>query len=210
MKEILAKIGSKKQPKSVPVLPENYSIPNDCFHNVKKKIRKDGGDIIYGWKIHQLEFMQEAERHAIWKSPNHLLIDITPDENSNRAINFLEEDNGWEYNGDFVDNIRVNTTINSLVDDFILISETITKLYQTGKKKANMELILLEPILNFISALEQSQRHLLLYIKAGNEMNSLCYCGKLNPYQRCHGFQLKEWIEALLKKSKTIINQNKS
>ena len=128
MNRLLEKIGSKNVPQYVPIKVENYSTINNCFYNLIDKVSIDKGMIIYGWKIHQTKLLLEAERHAVWKSPSGELIDITPDVEYSDKTLFLEEDNGWIYEGQYSDNIRVNITDNPLVDDFILLCESITKL----------------------------------------------------------------------------------
>ena len=55
--------------------------------------------------------------HAIWKSPDDELIDITPKKKQVDQIIFLT-DNTRPYEGRQVNNVRVNTTNNNLVDDY--------------------------------------------------------------------------------------------
>lgn len=112
MEKILDKLQNRNTPVVVPIRVESYSIKDNCFYNVIDKVNNDNGQIVYGWKLHKLIFLEEAERHAVWKSPNGELVDVTPDEVYNDRILFLEDDKGWVYDGKYSDNIRVNTTSN--------------------------------------------------------------------------------------------------
>ena len=72
-------IDKSQKPYRVPVKPENWAEPGECFFNVKTKVEKDGGQIQFGWTIREWpKIMIEAEFHAIWISPENTPIDITP------------------------------------------------------------------------------------------------------------------------------------
>jgi len=207
MNKLLKKIGNKNTPQYVPIEVESYSTNNNCFYNVIDKITIDKGKIIYGWKIHQTRLLLEAERHAVWKSPNGELIDITPDVECQNKTLFLEEDNGWTYEGQYSDNIRINITDNPCVDDFILLCETITKLWQTGKRKSKSEIEILEPVANLIYLLEKDKIDRELFILSKNNKESVCYCGSLLKYKDCHGKDLKFFYDELINKVNEIVKK---
>ncbi len=208
MNRLLEKIKNKNTPQVVPIKIEEYSTADSCFYNVLDKISIDNGEIVYGWKLHQSEFLAEAERHAVWKSSTGELIDITPDLTNQQNILFLQEDNGWRYDGKYSGNIIINLTDNLLVDDYILLSETISKLWQTGIRKSRMEIELFEPIYKLINFLEEDKIKRKMFIKAGNTINSNCFCGNNALYKECHGLQLDKIYEGILNKiSKLIKNQ---
>ncbi|MGE0079619.1 MAG: SEC-C domain-containing protein [Bacteroidales bacterium] len=208
MNRLLEKIGSKNLPQYVPIKVENYSTINNCFYNLIDKVSIDKGKIIYGWKIHQTKLLLEAERHAVWKSPSGELVDITPDEEYSDKTLFLEEDNGWTYEGQYSDNIRINITDNPLVDDFILLCESITKLWQTGKRKSKLEIEILEPVVNLIHLLEKDKIDRELFILSNSNRESNCYCGSLLKYKDCHGQDLKRLYAEMISKVEEMIKKN--
>jgi len=207
MNRLLEKINSKKTPKFVSIKAENYSTINNCFYNLIDKVAIDKGEIIYGWKIHQTGLLVEAERHAVWKSPIGELIDITPDIERNEKTLFLEEDKGWIYQGQYTDNIRINITDNPLVDDFILLCETITKLWQTGKRKSKLEIAILKPVADVIKFLEKDKNDRELFILSNNNKESKCYCDSNLKYKDCHGLDLKRGYDELINKVNEIVKK---
>ena len=51
----------------------------ECFPNVEKMVQEYGGQQVNGRAIWQWDNkLVEAEAHAVWKSPDGQLIDITP------------------------------------------------------------------------------------------------------------------------------------
>ncbi|OEJ98616.1 hypothetical protein A8C32_05295 [Flavivirga aquatica] len=154
MHKILDLINSSNTPIKVSLNPEPYAKINNCFYNVEDKISKDKGDIIYGWKLHETVYLQEAERHAIWKSPEGYLLDITPDPNYNTEILFLEEDGDWMFDGSYNGNLKVNNTDNPLIDDLILVDKTITSLWRKGNRISRTHINVPDIALKFINDLE--------------------------------------------------------
>ncbi len=196
MEKLLARINSANNPIIVPVNIEKYSTPNNCFYNVMKKVALDGGHIVYGWKIHHGKLLDEAERHAVWRSPNGELIDISPF-NSNGKITFIEEDMGWKYRGQFEDNIRVNITDNPLVDDLILLCETITKLWQTSSRKSSQEISIHVLIKKQIDVLEANKIKFEFFALKNQDRECLCFCGSSLKYKKCHVFNEETQREIL-------------
>ncbi len=205
MNRLLEKISNKNTPQKVPIRTEEYSTTDGCFFNVLDKISFDNGEIVYGWKLYQTKILEEAERHAVWNSPMGELIDITPDKENQENILFLEEDKGWKYDGTYSDNIRVNKTDDPLVDDLILLSETITKLRQTGIRKSRMEIEILEPVYRLINLFEKDKYQRELFIAKGYNIESSCYCGSNAKYKECHGFGLRKIYNEIIVKVNELI-----
>ncbi len=76
----------------------HHAKPLDCFENVRKKIKKDGGAVQNGWLICKTEIVYEANAHAVWISPAGRYIDITPKQGwSSSTVMFVPDDNlNWE------------------------------------------------------------------------------------------------------------------
>jgi hypothetical protein len=63
--------------------PEHWAKPLRCMENVLEKMERDGGCGLFGWIFH-LRFAEGlghyllATHHAVWHSPDGVLIDVTP------------------------------------------------------------------------------------------------------------------------------------
>jgi hypothetical protein len=74
----------------VPVVADQYGLYGWCSDGVAEKIRHEGGSIIFGWTIWEWpDVMLTAEFHAVWKSSNEQLIDITPKPHGEKTIVFV-------------------------------------------------------------------------------------------------------------------------
>jgi hypothetical protein len=138
---VLKKINSKYQPEYIDVAPAVGAQINECVPAVFEKIGKDGGKILYGWQLCKERIIAEALFHTVWESPEKKVIDITPKTVSMKKILFVRDDR-IEYNGCQIDNIRVNTTSSSLVDEFILMSEALFSLGNKGEKAKVQKIVL--------------------------------------------------------------------
>ncbi len=84
-------------PEYVSLLPEVWCLENDCYNNVKLKVKKCGGKKQLGWRIQVVpdpypKFMIEAVHHAIWISDSGQKVDITPQPASANRIVFISDD----------------------------------------------------------------------------------------------------------------------
>ena len=87
----------------VPVKPVTGAIPSECFYNVTERVKREGGNVVYGWTIWEWSrVFIEAEHHAVWEKDGELF-DITPKKNRERKIVFLPDPSA-DY--DFEDNRR--------------------------------------------------------------------------------------------------------
>jgi hypothetical protein len=90
--ELIAKIGSNKEPRWVPLQPQGGRA-NNCFFNVPEHIEKNGGSVQYGWTIWQLaNLLIEGEFHAVWVSPLEEWIDVTPKVDKESEILFVPDE----------------------------------------------------------------------------------------------------------------------
>lgn len=110
---------SEYQPIYVPVKASSKSRFNECFPNVAEYVEEYGGQSVFGRCIWQrANVLIEAEAHAVWKSPNGDLIDITPHINEEKSILFLIEPQ-MVYRGNIIPSIRKELTSSPLVAEFI-------------------------------------------------------------------------------------------
>lgn len=207
--ELKSKIGVDNPILKVQIIPDEEATVDNCFPNVLLKIEKDGGEIIYGWEIMLTNLLIEAQRHAIWKSPKGNLLDITPRNYVANDCAFVE-DNSWTYKGQVSDNIRINITENPAVDHLILVAETITKLYQTGKRNEKGELVLINKIINVIKVLERMKTDLDIFLINGGKLDSTCFCCGIKKYKDCLGSTIKTDMEFIINSSLNLIKDYNS
>lgn len=119
IKRLCRKIAPESNLILVPVKPASDASLNECFPNVKSMVEKCGGEISSGWVIWQwANILIEAEAHAVWKSPNGDMIDITPHDAREEAILFLP-DGKVIYAGTPIPSNRMALTKSKLVERFI-------------------------------------------------------------------------------------------
>jgi hypothetical protein len=201
--KLLDKMGVDFDPELVPVHLESYAKQHDCFLNVEEKVRRDGGRIHYGWAIHKTDILCEAERHAVWEDENEELIEITPQEIPIENILFVSDNEGFEYFGQLIDNIRVNITKNSVVDDFICVSEALHKIDSYGTRVDYSSITLPEPAIELRNEYQALQVALQQFIYTGGTPQKSCICGRSKIYKNCHGKTLRQHVEADLRRLKS-------
>lgn len=169
----------------VPVFPEPEALMNECFPNVKAKIQKDGGAIVYGWQLWEWpNVMIEGEFHAIWRTPDGNLIDITPKQDNEKNILFVPDERRT-FRGVSIDNVRVALRDDLLIHHFITVSEQIVKVMNRGERARQFGYVSvpaneIEPLLMFQSLTGKM-------LEQGLKAHDDCLCGSGKKYKRCHG-----------------------
>ena len=93
-------------PVYIPVRPEAQAVELECYGNVLEKVRTSGGECVYGWEISEVpQIFLEAQFHAVWRSPDGELVDVTPPQIEAQRVLFLP-DPGRVYEGVKVANQR--------------------------------------------------------------------------------------------------------
>jgi hypothetical protein len=189
--------------KLVPTKLELYSKERNCFYDVPKKISLDGGKIHNGWILHENDFFFEAERHVVWENDKGDLVNITPlVENSNRNIFFVSHNDGFIYNGQFLPNVRVNSTKNKVVDDYIYVLEKVDFLLTFSTRKSETEIEIAEPIKLVLDHLDYLGNVYYSYLKKGGNERTTCFCTSPKMYKNCHFQKIKSEIDTAIKKIK--------
>src|SRR5437660_241975 len=99
VQEFCQEIAPQGEPIYLAVTPSDQDVLLDCLVNVERRIAESGGDIQYGWRIWEwVNTLIEAEFHAVWRSPDGNLIDVTPAPHDYKRVLFLP-DNGTVYEG---------------------------------------------------------------------------------------------------------------
>lgn len=133
VKKLINRIAPGQQPRYVKVLVEFDAEINECFVNLERKIKRDGGGIQYGWAIWYLPgILMEAEFHAVWISPEGELIDISPRPIQFKEIMFLPDPSNI-YSGRQIGNIRISLSKNLKVKEYIRLHEELFKIMNEGE-----------------------------------------------------------------------------
>lgn len=183
--ELIARIGSDSKEVIVTVQVEPYATPKNCFPNVEEKVKRDGGSIVYGWSVLLGQFLVEAERHAIWKSPQNELIDITPSTSGMETTLFIPYD--LVYTGQFIDNVRVNATDNKVVDDWTIVASLRTKIFNAIRSKNGVSIRTPDPIMSLHHRYDNLNNLYFSYLNAGGTEETNCFCQSGKIYKKCHG-----------------------
>ena len=84
-------ISPQHEARFVRLKPEPDTKPIECYFNVKSKIERDGGELVFGWAIWEWpRVFIEAEHHAVW-SDGSQLIDVTPNDPGIERVLFLPD-----------------------------------------------------------------------------------------------------------------------
>lgn len=52
--------------------------PLCCFDNVERYCEEHGGSLVTGWLVHRTSQLNQLNHHAVWRSPDGTLFEITP------------------------------------------------------------------------------------------------------------------------------------
>lgn len=188
-------IKSLSQPLFVDYKKEPYSLRNECFPNVDEKIHRDGGVRVLGWQIWQTEYLIEAEFHAVWMSSEGNLLDITPKPFPLSKILFIP-DSAIIYDGSQIDNIRLNRSGNSVVDDLIKVCEAKFLISNKGNRAQEYNIKLSGDEATFWDLLQEMQQGLPIMLSQGSTRHQTCFCGG-DKYKKCHGKHLSHVLSRL-------------
>ena len=103
----------------IPVEAAGWGLMNECFPNVQRMVWEHGGQQVNGWAVWQwANISVTLEAHAVWESPEGMLVDITPHDCGEREILFLRDDK-VVYSGKPIGSIRQPLTGSPLVAELI-------------------------------------------------------------------------------------------
>jgi hypothetical protein len=91
IENMCAELVADPAPIYVDVIPGEDAKVSECFYNVRSRVAKDGGEILYGWKVWEWRrVFVEAEHHAVWVSDGRM-VDVTPHIPETKRILFLPD-----------------------------------------------------------------------------------------------------------------------
>lgn len=197
IKKLVSKLGIEIEPMILDIIPGAGAEYGSCFVNVLNKVREENGEIIYGWQFCEYPYMIEAEFHAVWKSPNGQLIDITPSLSNENQILFVI-DKSRVFQGESTDNFRFNTTTNELVDDIIRVEEARFRFMNAGQRKNMLgELPLNDNEASVWQAINLYSEVLEQMYFASCTIHSNCFCNSEISYSNCHRRILSQLLSTI-------------
>lgn len=176
-------IDSEFEMTSVPIFPGRDAKHSYCYRNVETRVRTHGGKLQNGWSLIQLPFMVEAMHHAVWENPLGHLIDITPPMFPMREAIFIPDDR-ITYDGRIIENIKMNITMDSAVDDLIQLDRFQNMLLAQSPMTGDGKRAVTHPLWPRYKELGQNLR---VFLLAGRRSTDACYCGAAASYADCHG-----------------------
>jgi hypothetical protein len=167
------KLGLHTEPLFVPVRETVGNEINECYGNVAKKIKTDGGTIQHGWTVWESPGkLIEAEFHAVWVSPAGEHIEITPHADGEAEVLFIPDPNRV-YQQEPIDNVRLalcdDPAIHKMIRDNEQFSQ-LRSLYNDGTGKAGIP-ISVGPV----------------HTGGKPGRNEPCLCGSGTKFKKCHG-----------------------
>jgi len=191
VKEFCKKIVVDIEPKYIEFLPEPDAMVLECIENVKVKVKRNGGSIIYGWQIWQFSrVMLEAEYHAVWKNDTGSLIDISPKQRNVKRVLFLEDPSLSDTRTQ-IRNIRKALIKDSYIFEFIKNRERRFDFLNKGERAFQFGKIqLTDEESAEIQELDKKSAEIVLFLmkKYGlnkPQRNEPCRCGSGLKYKNC-------------------------
>ena len=198
VEKLIENLNCNTEPVYVNCDPEEGEEIVNCFPIVEKRVQKSGGSLVLGWAIWKGILLVEAEFHAVWKTSEGNLVDISPRILPFKKILFVP-DLKAKYEGKQVDNVRINIVGNGVVDDFIQMWEAKFKIenkgdraYQYGSdvKYDKEEKTALRMLQEFGMGLERMAMQGLSY-------KAPCFCRSSKKYKNCHRPKFLKLIQSI-------------
>lgn len=182
--------GEDAQPVYVSIVPEADAGANDCFPTVARKVARDGGQMVCGWRIREVpRVFVEAEFHSVWQSPDEGLIDVGTVGDYKRTL-FMPYPQR-SYDGRQVDNVRRAVFKHPAVLDLFRAARDEFNLMNRGERAGQCGLLLLS---------DGEQEELVrIHLRKAQAMatieaalpplgrNDPCTCGSGRKHKQCCG-----------------------
>lgn len=156
--------------------------------------------MVCGWLIAKTDIVYQAQHHAVWAPPdsNGTIICITPKVFEQDQIMFLRDDR-YPYKDRDIPSYRVAEPISSVVEDLIIlqrIKEVMEAQFEYVSDRGQIVPARFKEPYGLIRMREQEW---IAFISKGGRLTSPCFCNRGKLYRDCHGFQMREKGQALLR-----------
>lgn len=184
-------ISDGSQPVYVENRPNDSALVRDCFQNVAKQVAISGGESVTGWAIREFpNWFIEAEFHAVWRSPDGELLDLTPMAHPTARILFLH-DPVRTYQGKQINNVRKALTRDADIAVYLKTFDDMFGLLNQGDRASVVGELILEgqDAIEF-RRLEASQAE--AWAEMSQRLPAIsaygpCWCGSGIKVRWCHG-----------------------
>lgn len=185
-------ISSEGSPVLLPILPDEGSVPLDCFNNVRRRVARGGGRIVLGWAIWEWPGVYiEAEHHAVYQpEPAGKWIDLTPSQVPHLSTRLFLPDAAASYDFDN-EGVRHDNHRKALTNDPL-----VQRLFESARRHSEImnsipgvgEVRVTPAIARLLQAadFENIQIAMQLALKYTSR-NAPCFCGSGAKFKRCHG-----------------------
>jgi len=166
--------------------------PLDCFHNVRQRVAKFGGEIVFGWAIWEWAgVLVEGEHHAVYAPPGGTeWRDITPSQNPTiqRRLFLPDQDATYDFENEGVrrDNVRLAISDSPAV---ALMLETAAERSRILNSIPGIGVVSTDlATMQRLDALEDRQRELEYQIAMTHTPPTVqCFCRSGKVFKVCHG-----------------------
>jgi len=128
VRRLCRRIGQVSEPVFVEVGHPVDSRLNDCFMDVRMQVDDHGGSIQHGWTIWEWPgVFSEAEFHAVWRTPEGRLLDVTKKKDGEDRILFAP-DPYRVFENKRIDNIRMVIGRDPRIKELLQLHERFQRL----------------------------------------------------------------------------------
>ena len=174
----------------VDVHPLQGAPSKECFPIVEQYIQANGGSSAIGWSLWELpELFIEAEFHAVWKSPEGALVDISPKTEPTKRILFLP-DPSRVYEGRQVNNFRMALRQDPVVIGFLRKCDEEYEFLNRGERAEQHRLSLESADIIEYQRIQITKEEFwlqMLSLLPAAGPYSPCLCGSGRKIKWCHG-----------------------
>jgi hypothetical protein len=193
VKDFCRRVVTDAKPLLLPIVAEPGAEPLDCFNNVRRKVAKEGGRVVYGWAVWEWPGVYiEAEHHAVYEpSPEHgRWMDITPSGLPGISSRVFIEDASAIYDFDNEgirrDNHRHALKRDPLIQDFFAGAQAVNAAMNALPGVGEIAVTPAEA--RKIQGLQMQQARLTFALAMKYlTRNDPCFCGSGKKFKACHG-----------------------
>lgn len=180
--ELCGQVVPGVEPVYIPVAVQPWCLPRECFPNVKRMVKVQGGCRVNGWAVWQwANILVETEAHAVWESLEGTLIDVTPHDYGEKSILFLR-DSSMVYTDQNIKSVKMALTNSPLIAELIQLStqtEAVMCDYKPGTE------IPIEELQRRLAPMSIRQNEIMSRIYQTVGRNDPCPCQSGLKYKKC-------------------------
>lgn len=191
VKEICRRVVADAKPVLLPITAEPEDEPLNCFGNVRQRVAKNGGRIVFGWAVWEWpKVYVEAEHHAVYENPQGNWLDITPSEVPGIDSRVFIEDTSaiydFENEGIRRDNHRFAFKRDPLIEEFFNSARRAHDAMNALPGIGNIEVF--PEVAQKLGRLQQAHARLVVQLAMKYlGRNDRCFCESGKKFKACHG-----------------------